>query len=727
MTLSAEDPRTIGRYRLLSRLGAGGMGVVYLARSPSGRQVAVKVIQPDLAQDPGFRARFRREVEVARQVSGAFTAAVVDADCDTETPWLATLYIAGPTLAEHVAREGPLTETEVYRLAGGLAEALHDIHRTGLVHRDLKPGNILLADDGPRVIDFGIARIADATRLTSTGLVVGTPQFMAPEQFRRGEVSPATDVFSLGGVLTHAGSGHGPFDGDNSHAVGFRVVHEEPDLSGLPASLHSLVLNCLTKEPAARPTVAALLRTLPDVGPAAPPHSRPAVTHPPTEPSGAPSVAPGEQPHTRTRPVKATPPSAYAATDPAGPPASPLPPGAPPPMPSTPPEPPAAPVGSTSPVARPLRRRARRWTLVGLAAASVVAAATVAPRFVDSEEKAARQGGSTASPASPASTACPTSADAVVGSGVTVHKGLMNVWIQEFTRLCPDVAMTYQPLGHGAGVHELREGKAAFATVEKPLGPDEFDEVSRDCPSGEAGQIPLGAAPVAVIGNLPGLKDVALSPSALALIFKGSITRWNAPAIAETNPDVSLPDIPVRLFPLQQGTTTKAFTAYLAANAPQEWGAADRVTLPKGVPAQDGAGVVMAVAGTPGAVSILPGPFAAEHAGAHGLALATGRQPSVTATPQAVTRALSEAKVSGRGPADLALTHDPRSRRTGAYPVLQPVYAVVCEGGEDADALRASLTHSLSEDGRSTAADLGYGSLPDPLLKVARRTVGDLS
>ncbi|MFJ3221453.1 serine/threonine-protein kinase [Kitasatospora sp. NPDC086801] len=301
VVLLGNDPREIGGYRLESRLGAGGMGVVYRARSVSGRQVAVKVIRPELAQDPEFRARFRQEVAAARKVSGAFTAPVIDADPDAREPWLATLFIAGPPLGEQVARHGPLEAGAVRQLAAGLAEALQDIHRAGMVHRDLKPGNVLLAADGPRVIDFGIARALDGTQLTSTGVVVGTPPFMAPEQFQQGVTSSATDIFALGSVLVFAGTGRGPFGADSGHAVGFRVVYEEPDLTGLPAELRPLILPCLAKDPAQRPTVEQLLAqqsdvlTTPTVRLREAPHPRTVRTGPVPAPAPASAPAPEEE------------------------------------------------------------------------------------------------------------------------------------------------------------------------------------------------------------------------------------------------------------------------------------------------------------------------------------------------------------------------------------------------------------------------------------------------
>ncbi|MFB7632875.1 PQQ-binding-like beta-propeller repeat protein [Streptomyces sp. NPDC056149] len=259
----AERPEYAGHYRLESRLGSGGMGVVHLARSSSGLLLAVKVVHADFAQDPEFRGRFRQEVMAARRVSGAFTAPVVDADPDAERPWMATLHIAGPTLSEHVKRNGPLTPTEVRQLGAGLAEALRDIHRAGVVHRDLKPGNVLLSADGPKVIDFGISRPSDSEMRTETGKLIGTPPFMAPEQFQRPrEVGPAADVFALGSVLVHAATGRGPFDSDSPYLVAYQVVHDEADLSGVPDELVGLIGGCLAKDPARRPTPDRLMQLL---------------------------------------------------------------------------------------------------------------------------------------------------------------------------------------------------------------------------------------------------------------------------------------------------------------------------------------------------------------------------------------------------------------------------------------------------------------------------------
>lgn len=260
--LAPDDPRHVGSYRLLGRLGSGGMGHVFLGQSPGGRLVAVKVIRPDLADAPDFRRRFAREVAAARRVSGIFTAPVVDADPEAPQPWLVTAYVDGPSLADYVTQNGALPEGEVVKLGCALAEGLAAIHRAGIVHRDLKPSNILLATDGPRIIDFGISRAAGANSLTQSGLVVGSPGFMSPEQAEGREVGEGTDVFSLGAVLAFAATGTDPFGTGAASALLYRVVHTEPALTGISDDLRTVVEACLRKTPAERPTPAGLLAML---------------------------------------------------------------------------------------------------------------------------------------------------------------------------------------------------------------------------------------------------------------------------------------------------------------------------------------------------------------------------------------------------------------------------------------------------------------------------------
>ncbi|MFH8470904.1 PQQ-binding-like beta-propeller repeat protein [Streptomyces sp. NPDC017991] len=254
---------SIGGYTLIKRLGSGSMGVVHLGLSASGRQVALKVVHAQYALDEEFRTRFRQEVAAVRRVSGAFTPPVVDADPDAELPWMATLYVPGRTLYDTIAEQGPLSGRALRALALGLTDALRDIHRAGVVHRDLKPSNILMAEDGPRVIDFGISRAADNEDLTFTGRLIGTPPFMSPEQFASPkEITGASDVFSLGSVLVYAATGNRPFDGGSPYVTVQQVMHDQPRLDGVEGPLRRIAGRCLAKNPADRPELAELHRLL---------------------------------------------------------------------------------------------------------------------------------------------------------------------------------------------------------------------------------------------------------------------------------------------------------------------------------------------------------------------------------------------------------------------------------------------------------------------------------
>lgn len=277
LPLTADDPRMVGEFRMHARLGSGGMGRVFLGHSPGGRAVAVKVVHPHLARDAAFVDRFRREVAAAQAVNGSYAAPVVDAGPDDDPPWLAIAYVAGPSLQDVVTAAGPLPEDAVLKLAAGLAEALRVIHACGLVHRDLKPGNVLLADDGPRVIDFGIARALDGTVLTSAESLLGTPSFMSPEQAQGQPVGPASDVFSLGGVMYFAATGTPPFGAGHPAVMLYRIMHTEPDLGPLPPRLRELIAACMAKDLAQRATPAELSAALMDV---VPPEDSPATFWP---------------------------------------------------------------------------------------------------------------------------------------------------------------------------------------------------------------------------------------------------------------------------------------------------------------------------------------------------------------------------------------------------------------------------------------------------------------
>jgi outer membrane protein assembly factor BamB/predicted Ser/Thr protein kinase len=381
LPLGADDPRVIGEFRLHFLLGQGGMGRVYLGSSPGGRAVAVKVVHARLARDPAFRGRFRREVAAAQAVNGAYAAPVVAAGPDDNPPWLATAYVAGPSLHEAVTETGPLPEDAVLKLAAGLAEALRAIHETGLVHRDLKPANVLLADDGPRVIDFGVARTQEGTVLTSAGGVLGTPSFMSPEQAQGQPTGPPSDVFSLGSLVYFAATGLSPFGSGTPAVMLYRIVHTEPDLDRLPPGLRDVAAACLAKDPAERPTpstLAASLTTAPPPGDSPPafwpaPVARLIADHQArftaALTAGAPSA--GEPVTTRVAPVTARPAAEPVTPSPPADPAT-------PPLPADPATP-WLPVGGAAPPAQPqpvpgLGRRRALAALAGMATAGLVVA-----------------------------------------------------------------------------------------------------------------------------------------------------------------------------------------------------------------------------------------------------------------------------------------------------------------------------------------------------------------
>lgn len=401
--LQPDDPQSIGPYRLVGQLGQGGMGRVFLGVSPGGRPVAVKAIRAELAANPEFRARFGREVAAARRVSGVFTAQVVDADVDGPVAWMATAYVPGPSLAEAVDTHGPLPDASLLALAAGLAESLNAIHAVGVVHRDLKPSNVLLAEDGPRVIDFGISRATESTMLTQAGLVVGSPGFMSPEQAMGSEVGPPSDIFNLGAVLAFAATGEGPFGTGTTAALLYRVVHGAPDLDRVPPAVRPLIEHCLAKDPRQRPTANGLLAEvgalqpggtwLPESftrtyaqgtpsrpgfawsGPVAAAAAAPAglgVTQTAgggSGPSGPRTPAPASWPYTGAGALTAT-----AGSAPPTPPMGAYPPATPPPM------PPPMPSGT----ARPPRRRRMKPLVVALILGGIVGAGGAAAFAVTS-------------------------------------------------------------------------------------------------------------------------------------------------------------------------------------------------------------------------------------------------------------------------------------------------------------------------------------------------------
>ncbi|MFJ8473749.1 serine/threonine-protein kinase [Kitasatospora sp. NPDC094011] len=718
MTLLENDPRAIGGYLLEGRLGAGGMGVVYRAQSVSGRQVAVKVIRPELAADAEFRARFRQEVTAARKVSGAFTAPVLDADADAPAPWLATLFIAGPSLGERVSGQGPLTPPEVRRLAAGLAEALREIHRVGLVHRDLKPGNVLLAEDGPRVIDFGIAKAAGETQLTSTGVAVGTPPFMAPEQFRSGTATAATDVFALGSVLAYAATGRGPFGVDSSHAVGFRVVYEEPDLTGLAAELRPLVVACLAKEPEQRPTVEQLLglaargerdRTVQfRTGPVTP--TTPAA---PLAPVAPPARA------TATPPTPPTPPAGAAApTDPA-------------PVPVLPSylAAPSGPPSLADAALRPRpRRRPRKGVLVGSALSAVVVATAGTLGFLAWRDHGPNEPVSHGPKSGPSSSVAATTVDSACGPDGKQAVGadglqvaLVKQWQADYAKDCPGAAITFNGPSSGTVMDQYATFKSDGVALDSPMTDDQRAVVGHSCPTGYASQIPAIVLPIAVVYNVPGLKGLTFDAPTLAKIFTGRITKWNDPAIKALNPVWNLPDSPIDArVPSNESASTAIFTQYLAKAAPADFpykpGRAwpDKSRPASGTNASD---LPAYVAGGQWSMSFVPLPEAGTLQKAK---VSSGGDQGVELTPQSASLMAAGGSVQGTG-TNLTVTIDYARPHSLSYPIVDVGYIGFCDhGGADrafagTAVLTNFLAHGLSPQGQTAGENLMYAPLPDAL------------
>ncbi|MFE5292338.1 serine/threonine-protein kinase [Isoptericola sp. NPDC056618] len=434
--LTADDPEELGGHRLLGRIGRGGMGMVYLGTMRSGRRLAIKVIRADYAEDAEFRARFEREVTAALRVRGPFLAALIDADLASATPWLATEYVPGPTLARRVTQDGPLPPAEVRTLVGHVAEALHAVHRAGMVHRDIKPDNVLLGPDGPCVIDLGIAQAADATALTHAGSPLGTPVFMAPEQARGEDVSPATDVWALGGVALFAATGSRPFGQGRPDLMYYRVVHEDPQLEGCPEELLPFVRACLTKDPAARPRVREILDAQPDLPgpPAAPAKAQPVAPVAPVAPVGADApAAPAPAP-----PGAADVPLAVPAPvdDEWSSAADTFVPGAA--APQTPQEPPEEP-----PAAPPARRRGRVVAVVAVVAVVLAGAATGAVLLLGGDDDPS-------SPESPGTTAAEAAIDSCL-VGRWTQTSMADTWEQ------PELGEPVDVTGWDGRVLEFRE------------------------------------------------------------------------------------------------------------------------------------------------------------------------------------------------------------------------------------------------------------------------------
>jgi phosphate ABC transporter phosphate-binding protein len=746
--LDEDDPRTVGPYTLLGRLGDGGMGTVYLARrselSEQGPHVALKVIRGDLARVPEFRARFLREAHAAQRVARFCTAEVLDVSVEGRRPYLVTEHIDGPDLATAVQERGPLPIADLERLAVAVASALTAIHAAGVVHRDLKPGNIMLSSSGARVIDFGIARALDATTmLTQAG--VGTPAFMAPEQALGRPATAAADVYAWGGVILFAGTGRLPHGQAPTPVILYRAVHEDPDLTGLDPALRPLVQRALHKNPDERPTAHDLFLTL--VG------SRPtAAPGPPSAPSDPPS-APPEPPATQTPPVP--PPS--QSPDPLPPPVAARLPVAPAPTPTglasvttagaptvvTPP-PDAPPVERRK---APERRRSgrrdngRRWprgaliaTLasVALALVLVTVLVIVVPGGSKSGASSGARLGASRSPAptSETSAAIACAKGSITGSGSSAQKNAVDEWVKAYQSACSGATINYQAAGSSTGRQQFISKQISFAGSELALSGTQKDDADARCAPGTAVDLPMAVGPISLIYTLSGVGDLQLSGPTLAKIFAGTIARWDDPAIKAENANASLPSATIATVHRSDGSgTTDNFTKFLKAVGGADWtfDSGSDWKAPGGQGAKGSDGVTSTVKSTENSIGYAELSYA-ENAGLSTVKVKNAAGEYVAPSTDGASLGLSTAKIADGD--DLKLTFDHTTPVRGAYPLYLVTYEIACTKGLPADQaalVKSFLTYTASDAAQKAISDLGYAPLPDPVATRVRSVVSNLS
>lgn len=514
-SLADDDPRTIGRFRLLGRLGAGGMGRVYLGESPDGRRVAIKVVRAELADDTDFRRRFRQEVAAVGRVRGSHTAGLVDADADATRPWLATEYLPGPSL-DTVGRQAGgkgttkgLSVAEVCRVVEGIARALAGIHAAGVVHRDLKPSNVVLTPDGPRVIDFGIARAADATALTATGVAVGTPSYMAPEQIAGDPVDPAADVFALGVLTVFLSTGTTPFGDGPAATIMYRITHGQPNLNDVGDRLRPLVQECLNKDPARRPTPAVIARRCQALSDPPDPH--------PAEPTTQKARA------NATRTLR-------AGRD------------------------------------RNSARRERRWSRRAIAIAATIILVAGGLGFVLWPD-----------PSGPPEISCEGKGQ-IPATGSTTLVDPVHAVAAEYGRTCPGHGVDYSPAGFSDAMERFAAAEADLVMANTPE-PDSQDDTAYyaqqgleaaarercEAEGGDLRVLPMIFAPVAIVYNLPTKRPLVLDNWILNQIFGGQVTGWTDPDIRLLNRSGNLPDRDIEIVvPRERSSTTETLQDYLA-------------------------------------------------------------------------------------------------------------------------------------------------------------------
>ncbi|MFY7064753.1 substrate-binding domain-containing protein [Nocardiopsis changdeensis] len=686
--LRASDPRTIPPFTVHGRLGAGGMGVVYGATGPDGRWAAIKVVRDEFSGEPEFRARFAAEVELMLRVRALCVAPVLAHDAHAEHPWYATAYLPGPTLARRVRVGGPLPAGQARVVAAGIAEAVAAIHAAGVVHRDLKPANVILAPDGPKVLDFGIARAADLTSHTRTGGLIGSPAWMSPERYR-GDSGPEADVFAWGAVAAYTATGRSPFGEGGAETLMYRILHEEPDLDGLPAELAEPVRRALAKDPALRPRASELVHAVAGV-----PREQDDTTivtglirahwdQGDTAPGGRPTGAPPGAP-------------------------TPLPGNGPSPAPGGPPPHGPVPPGGLRPAgAAPPPRRRRVWPLAlgaGALAVTLVGGVGVTALLLDGLRGVEGDDGTGDFDAAVAPSAEPSTLSGVVtGSGSTFLGPTLEAWAAQYGERQPGAEISYQPVGSGAGAQEFVDGATDFGSSEAPLTADQAAaaEEARGCP---VVQFPVLTGSVAIIHNIEDGEEVTLSAQALADIFSGRVTDYGDLADSEfTGPDgYSGPITAVRHD--DGASTAQVFERYLETEAewaPGGWGESVRV-------ASGDEGVAEMVAQTPGAIGFA-NVARAQEMGLYVASLYGPEQQVLFPEGEAARAAAEQIDLTG---GDFSLT----GRVTGdGYPIMRVNHVFAYECGYDdgvGEVMRDFWTYSLGQEGADLAE--GTGNLPLP-------------
>ncbi|GAB2505343.1 substrate-binding domain-containing protein [Nocardiopsis aegyptia] len=687
--LQPTDPREFPPFTVHGRLGAGGMGVVLAATDPAGAWVAIKVVRAEYAHDPEFRTRFASEIALMHRVRARCIAPVLAYDTDAGLPWYATAYLPGPTLRLRVRDGGrlPLEQTRV--VAAGMAEAIAAIHAAGIVHRDLKPDNVILAPDGPKVLDFGIARAADETGLTRTGGLVGSPAWLSPERYR-GVSGPEADVFAWGAMVAYAATGRVPFGSGGAETLMYRILNEEPDLEGLPEELSAPVTAALDKDPARRPRAAWLLHEIVGPDPAAE-----RGTDDTTLVDGLIRAHwPGEQ-------AQAPAPTLVAAQpNPAAPPTPPVPPGA---------------VAARPPASgAPERLRRRAPLVVGAAGALSVAllgglggayllsqngreedpVTTTEPETVDVPSALAEEGALSGT---------------LTGAGSTNVGEAVQLWSQLYTERQPGVSVSYDSVGSGAGVERFVQGDVDFGASERPLDAAEIvqAEQARDCP---VVQFPAIAGAVAVVHANEDLEGLELSATDLERIYLGLAANYRDLAGDRMSAD-ELPDlavVPVRHD--DQASTARVFSRFLSERG-ESWQMSEDGTGSEwgdvAVPAVGDEGVVQTILQEPGAIGFVNAAYVEEN-DLTAVAVVNDHDNAVEPGADAVREATEQLELASDGSARLSAVGG------DAYPIMRinHVFAFECgyDGGDGA-ALRDFWLHALGEDAAEVVEDAGYAPL----------------